>query len=246
MNDDELVPIGRFAQLTGLSIHALRHYDEVDLLRPAEVDPDTGYRRYAGCQARTARQIADLRWLDLPIEEIRVVLADPDGADASAVLRRHHDRLQRSYVHLGRQLGNTTRYLEEGIPMPTTAATITPSLLKIAVEDIYQAHSFYREAFGFEEQVARHTDDQDFPGYVFGTYGQPGFFLIFLTQTDWNEFDRPGPSTFGLLVPDLDTAHARALAAGAVEAYPPREAQGMPRHSAVKDPSGNWVTLFQG
>lgn len=79
-----------------------------------------------------------------------------------------------------------------------------------------------------------------------GTYGQPGFFLIFLTQVDWNELDRPGPSTFGLLVPDLDEAHARALAAGAIEAYSPRDAQGMPRHSAVKDPSGNWVTLFQG
>ncbi|MBC9822806.1 MerR family transcriptional regulator [Terrabacter sp. MAHUQ-38] len=246
MNDDELVPIGRFARLTGLSIHALRHYDEVDLLRPAEVDPDNGYRRYAGGQTQTARLIADLRWLDLPIEEIRVVLADPDGADASAVLRRHRDRLQRSYVQLGRQLGNTTRYLTEGIPMPTTATTIVPSLLKIAVEDIDQARRFYREAFGFEEQVARHTDDQDFRGFTFGTYGQPGFFLIFLTQVDWNELDRPGPSTFGLLVPDLDEAHARALAAGAIEAYSPRDAQGMPRHSAVKDPSGNWVTLFQG
>jgi DNA-binding transcriptional MerR regulator len=246
MNDDELVPIGRFARLTGLSIHALRHYDEVDLLRPAEVDPDTGYRRYARPQARTARLIADLRWLDLPIEEIRVVLADPEGTDASAVLRRHRDRLERAHAHLGHQLGNTISHLDEGIPMPTTAATVTPSLLKIAVEDVEQARRFYREAFGFEEQVARHTDDEDIPGYTFGTYGQPGFFLIFLTQIDWNALDRPGPSTFGLLVPDLDAAHARALAAGATEAYAPRDAQGMPRHSAVKDPSGNWVTLFQG
>lgn len=38
--------IGRFAQLSGLSIHALRHYDDVGLLEPAVVDAATGYRRY--------------------------------------------------------------------------------------------------------------------------------------------------------------------------------------------------------
>ena len=44
--DDELISIGRFARPSGLSIGALRHYDELDLLRPADVDRFTGYRRY--------------------------------------------------------------------------------------------------------------------------------------------------------------------------------------------------------
>ena len=39
--------IGRFAHLTGLTVKALRHYDQIGLLRPAAVDPDTGYRTYA-------------------------------------------------------------------------------------------------------------------------------------------------------------------------------------------------------
>lgn len=34
--------IGRFAQLSGLSIHALRHYDDVGLLEAAVVDADAG------------------------------------------------------------------------------------------------------------------------------------------------------------------------------------------------------------
>ena len=38
------IPIGRFARLTGLSVGALRHYDELDLLRPIEVGRFTGYR----------------------------------------------------------------------------------------------------------------------------------------------------------------------------------------------------------
>lgn len=37
--------IGEFAQLTGLSIKALRRYDEQGLLRPAVVDPWSRYRR---------------------------------------------------------------------------------------------------------------------------------------------------------------------------------------------------------
>ena len=38
--------IGRFARLTGLTVKALRHYDEIGLLRPAGVDPESGYRSY--------------------------------------------------------------------------------------------------------------------------------------------------------------------------------------------------------
>lgn len=41
-----MLNIGGFSLVTGLSITALRHYDEVGLLTPAQVDPTTGYRRY--------------------------------------------------------------------------------------------------------------------------------------------------------------------------------------------------------
>ena len=50
--DAELLSIGRFARLTGLSIGALRHYHELGLLQPAAVDPMTGYRSYAPCPGR--------------------------------------------------------------------------------------------------------------------------------------------------------------------------------------------------
>ena len=53
--DDDLLPIGRFARLTGLTIGALRHYDEEGVLAPADVDPATGYRRYRRDQVATAR-----------------------------------------------------------------------------------------------------------------------------------------------------------------------------------------------
>ncbi|MFD0460351.1 MerR family DNA-binding transcriptional regulator [Streptomyces violaceoruber] len=39
--------IGEFSRITHLSIRMLRRYHEQDLLVPAEVDPDTGYRYYS-------------------------------------------------------------------------------------------------------------------------------------------------------------------------------------------------------
>ena len=86
----DLLSIGRFARLTGLSVGALRHYDEVGLLRPARTDPDTGYRFYREDQLPQARAVQRLRALDLSLDEIRDVLADGDVA----ALRQHARRVQ--------------------------------------------------------------------------------------------------------------------------------------------------------
>ena len=66
---DDLLTIGRFARLTGLSVGALRHYDELDLLRPARTDPFTSYRLYRRDQLETARTIVRLRDLEVPLDD---------------------------------------------------------------------------------------------------------------------------------------------------------------------------------
>jgi DNA-binding transcriptional MerR regulator len=76
---DELLSIGRFAQLTGLTAKALRHYDELGLLRPAQVDDFTGYRWYSPDQAHDAVAIRRLRGFELPLDEIAEVLGGGDG-----------------------------------------------------------------------------------------------------------------------------------------------------------------------
>src|SRR5262249_48216887 len=74
VRSEELLSIGRFAQLTGLTTKALRHYDELGLLRPAYVDDFTGYRWYAPEQARDAVAIRRLRGFELSLDEIAEVL----------------------------------------------------------------------------------------------------------------------------------------------------------------------------
>ena len=44
------LPIGDFSRATHLSVKMLRHYHELGLLEPVEVDVDSGYRRYAAEQ----------------------------------------------------------------------------------------------------------------------------------------------------------------------------------------------------
>ncbi|MEU1451081.1 MerR family transcriptional regulator [Streptomyces avermitilis] len=76
-----MLTIGAFAKACRLSPKALRLYDELDLLRPARVDPDTGYRYYAPEQLERARLVAWLRRLGMPLARIRQVCAlDPGGA----------------------------------------------------------------------------------------------------------------------------------------------------------------------
>ena len=67
-----LLSIGEFARLSRLSAKALRRYDELDLLRPERVDPDSGYRWYAAGQLEQARLIAALRRIGVPLIFLRL------------------------------------------------------------------------------------------------------------------------------------------------------------------------------
>ena len=90
---DELLSIGRFARLSGLTVKALRHYEAEGLIRPARVDEWTGYRYYSPAQARDAITIRRLRELELPLDEIAGVLhADPDTVRERLAV--HRARLQ--------------------------------------------------------------------------------------------------------------------------------------------------------
>ncbi|MFF9274068.1 MerR family transcriptional regulator [Streptomyces griseosporeus] len=88
-----MLTIGAFARACRLSPKALRLYDELELLRPARVDPDTGYRYYAAGQLEQARLVAWLRRLGMPLAGIRQVVRLPPGA-AAAEIRAYWARVE--------------------------------------------------------------------------------------------------------------------------------------------------------
>lgn len=113
--------IGSFAQATGLSAKALRLYDDLGLLRPAQVDPDSGYRRYDPAQLTDARLIGLLRRADLPLNDIRLLLDTP-APERPAALRAHLARLD----HLHRERRDLTLYLISRL-QGETPMTLPPS-----------------------------------------------------------------------------------------------------------------------
>lgn len=77
--------IGEFAKVSGLTPKALRLYDELGLLPPAQVDPRSGYRSYDRTQLDRAQLVGWLRGLGMPLARIRVVCDLPPLAAAAEV-----------------------------------------------------------------------------------------------------------------------------------------------------------------
>ncbi len=82
------VSIGEFARRSRLSIKALRLYDELGVLVPARVDESSGYRYYDVEQLETARIVAMLRQLDVPLATIKELLT-LEPADAAEQIAAH-------------------------------------------------------------------------------------------------------------------------------------------------------------
>ena len=80
---DKLFSIGEIAKLYQMNIRTLRYYDDIGLLKPEYVNPESGYRYYSLRQFERLNTIKYLRQIDLPIEQIREFL---DNRSISAIL----------------------------------------------------------------------------------------------------------------------------------------------------------------
>ena len=69
-----MIKIGDFARLSQVSVPTLRHYDEIDLLKPIAVDNFTGYRYYSVSQLPRLNRILALKDLGFSLEKIDQVL----------------------------------------------------------------------------------------------------------------------------------------------------------------------------
>ena len=84
VHSGQVLSIGEFSQLTHLSVRALRRFHEAGLLEPARIDGSSGYRYYTVDQIPAAQVIHRLRELDVPLTDVRrIVASDPsERADA--------------------------------------------------------------------------------------------------------------------------------------------------------------------
>jgi len=111
------LPIGDFSRMTHLSVKALRHYHDVGLLVPAEIDLASGYRFYEPSQVPVAQVIRRFRDLGMPIDEIREVLQAPDVGARNQVIAGHLQRME-SELAATQSVVTSLRRLLERPPAP--------------------------------------------------------------------------------------------------------------------------------
>jgi len=102
-----MLRIGDFARLGGVTVRALRHYEDEGLLAPAHVDEVTGYRSYQFEQLAALDRILALRDLGFSLADVGALLASnadvrslterlsQQRARLAAELERHASRLRR-------------------------------------------------------------------------------------------------------------------------------------------------------
>ena len=92
-----MMTVHEVSRITGVSIRALHHYDEIGLLHPSQVT-EAGYRLYDGKALERLQQILLFRELQFPLKEIAAILDSPDFDREKALdqqialltLRREH------------------------------------------------------------------------------------------------------------------------------------------------------------
>jgi effector-binding domain-containing protein len=115
--------IGDFSKLSRVSVKALRYYDEVALLKPAQVEERNGYRYYSADQLPRLNRILALKDLDFSLDQIAGLLDKELPADqirGMLLLKQAElqQRMQEDQARLARVEARLKQIEEEGV-MPT-------------------------------------------------------------------------------------------------------------------------------
>jgi DNA-binding transcriptional MerR regulator len=122
--------IGEFSKLGRVTVDTLRHYDALGLLKPAKVDPITGYRYYSARQLMSLNRIVALKEVGFSLDEIARILQDKLTSDQlrgmlKAQLIRAESDIQAAQWRQERILARLN-FLELEDNMPTYEVTLKP------------------------------------------------------------------------------------------------------------------------
>ena len=123
--------IGEFSKLGRVTVDTLRHYDALGLLKPAKVDPFTGYRYYSARQLMSLNRILALKEIGFSLEEIARILHDKLTSDQlrgmlKAQLIRAESEIQSAESRRRRILARLN-YLNLEDTMPAYEVTLKPA-----------------------------------------------------------------------------------------------------------------------
>jgi DNA-binding transcriptional MerR regulator len=207
----DTVSVGRFATMTHLSVKTLRHYHQVGLLAPAEVDPETGYRYYTLEQLPTAQLIRRLRDLRMPVADVRAVLVADSPIARDSMISAHIDHLETELANTQAAV-NSLRALLGGPagtqPVHRRAESSVPALaITEDTLDPADIETWWREALAELRRVAADNLLQ-IAGPAGGVYDEclfhhePGGATVFIPVTTPRELGR----VTALIIPAAEVA----------------------------------------
>jgi DNA-binding transcriptional MerR regulator len=146
--------VGQFAELGGVTAKTLRFYDELGILRPASVDPRTGYRRYQPQQLEELASILALRNLGVSLAQVRRLMAKGSSAlDRRATLSELKRTIEQSIQTAKQSLHWVSAALDElgegGTPVPV----IVKRRPAIPIASVRVKVQSYEETSRFEQEL---------------------------------------------------------------------------------------------
>jgi DNA-binding transcriptional MerR regulator len=147
--------IGEFAELCGVSAKTLRFYDQVGVLRPASVDPRTGYRRYLPQQLEQMASILALKNLGVPLAQVGEFSAKK-GASAGrrAILNNLKRKIEHSIQTATQSLNWIDAALDELDKGQSPISVIVKRRPPVRIASIRVKLTNYGEVARFENELS--------------------------------------------------------------------------------------------
>jgi MerR family transcriptional regulator, thiopeptide resistance regulator len=186
MDENHCYSVGQVANLSGVTVRTLHHYDQIGLLSPGRRSPN-GYRRYDDRDLDRLRQILFYRELGFPLEEVAALLRDAP-ADQSVHLRRQHRLLRDRIARLER----IVVVVEKEMEARQMGISLTP-------EERFEVFGDF-EPEDYAEEAEQRWGDTD-------AYRQSQRRVATYSKEDWRELKAQGA--------DIDRRLAAAVGAGA-------------------------------
>jgi MerR family transcriptional regulator, thiopeptide resistance regulator len=186
-----LYRIHEFAQIAGVTVKALHHYDRLGLLKPRRTG--SGYRIYEEQDLARLEQIVALKFLGLPLKQINILL-DRDPLRLPEALRMQRNVLEEKRRLLDRAIcaiGNAEKIIASG--KPPDAAVLKQIIEAIEMQtEIQDATEFMKNYYREDAWASFKARHRDWPSH------------------DWNDLFRDIESS---LTEDPSSPTAQALAA---------------------------------
>ena len=146
--------VGQVADVFGVTVRTLHHYDEIGLLTPSERSR-AGYRLYTDEDLTRLQQIVVYRRLEMPLEEIATLL--DDGEDAVSHLRRQRDAVMTRLDELTDIVVAIDRALEREMNNEPASTEDLKELFGDGFEDEYQqeAQERWGDTDAWKQSAAR-------------------------------------------------------------------------------------------